>query len=115
MLEFGIAHKPIRKGNEWHLIGRCVTDIHVGDRFANFVPVRFVSSSDFGNTNFVRDEAVPIDLTIVQIVAYGKNFETWSAGLTAALVLRGDGENLGNSGSLCDLEKVQCACSPSYL
>jgi hypothetical protein len=106
MVEFGIAHKPIRKGDKWHLIGRCVTDIHVGDRFTKFVPIRLVGEAGPENTNFIRDEAIPIDLTIVQITAYRKTFDTWSAGLTAALVLLGDGENLGESGSLCGFEKI---------
>jgi hypothetical protein len=37
MVEFGIADKPSKKCSEWHLIGRCGTDIHVGDRFTKFM------------------------------------------------------------------------------
>jgi len=101
MAEFGIAHEPTKKGNEWHIVGRCVTDIHVGDRFTKFVPIRRVGEPGSENMNFVRDDAVPIDLTIVQITAYRKTFDVLSAGMTAGLVLRGDGDNLAISGSLC--------------
>ena len=68
MLEFGIAHAPRMIGNEWHIIGRCVTNIHVGARFTKFVPLEkgsiteVVSAQDSGNT-------IPIDLTIVHILA----------------------------------------------
>lgn len=101
MSEFGIAHEAIKKGDEWHIVGRCVTDIHVGDQFTKFVPIHLVGEPGPENMNFVRDEPVPIDLTIVQITAYRNTFDVLSAGMTAALVLRGDGDNLTTSGSLC--------------
>jgi hypothetical protein len=100
MVEFGIAHEPLKVGEEWQVIGRCVTDIHVGSRFTKFVPHHKRGGGEAGS-EYVCDDAVPVDLTIVRILAYGKELETWSAGLTAKLVLLGSGDNLGAFGSLC--------------
>lgn len=100
MMEFGIAEAPVYKNEQWHLVGRCVTDIHVGGRFTKFVPHRRIGVPSIENMNFVTDEALPIDLTILEIHAYGKNLKEWSAGLTALLVLVGDGENLQSNGHL---------------
>lgn len=100
MIEFGVAHEPLRIGEEWHVIGRCVTDIDVGGRFTKFVPRHKRPEGEAGS-EYVCDDAMPIDLTIVRILAYGKELESWSAGLSAKLVLRGSGDNLGAFGSLC--------------
>jgi hypothetical protein len=101
MIGFGIAHQPIKKCNEWHLIGRCVTDIRVGDRFTQFIPSHLVGKPGYENTNFVRDDPVSIDLKIIQITAYKKSIDFCGAGMTAALILTGDGESLGDFGELC--------------
>jgi len=101
MIEFGIAHEPLKSDDEWHVIGRCVTDIHIGQRFTKFVPHRRVGDSAETGPEFVSDGEMPVDLTIVRILAYGKELESWSAGLTAKLVLRGSWDNLGTFGSLC--------------
>jgi hypothetical protein len=103
MVEFGIAHEATKCGDDWYVIGRCVTDIRVGDRFAKFVPHLKVGGPELDTIKFLTldDAALPIDLTITKIEAYGKVFDQWSAGMTAGITLRGDGENLGVFGSLC--------------
>lgn len=99
MAEFGIAEEPIRKNGDWYLAGRCVTDIHVGDRFTKFVPTR-VEVCPNGERIYHRGEPVGIDLTVVQMTAYRKILEVIPMGMTAGILFRGDGENLQSFGSL---------------
>ena len=101
VIEFGIADAPKKIGDEWHIIGRCVTDISVGDKFAKFIPYRKVPKETKEAVDYIRDAELPVDLTITRISAYGKELESWSAGLTAELVLSGNGDNLNPFGSLC--------------
>ncbi len=100
MVEFGIADDPEHIGDEWHVIGRCVTDIKIGDKFTEFVPHRKIEGEPGLGVQYVTDPAVPLNLTITRILAYGKELEEWSAGLTAKLVLIGSGDNLASNGSL---------------
>ena len=103
MIEFGITSEAIKKKDDWYVIGRCVTDIRIGDRFTEFVPHRKVDSQGVESMKFLHEaeSALPIDLIIVEIEAYGKILDHWSSGMTAGLTLRGDGVNLGTFGSLC--------------
>ena len=99
-VEFGIAEAPVKRDGGWFIVGRCVTDISVGDRFIAFVPHRKIGGSGVINAKFVCDDPLPIDLTTVKIMAYGKEFSEWSAGMTAGLFVLGEGDNLGDFGSL---------------
>lgn len=101
MIEFGIAHEPTKRDGEWHLIGRCVTDIRVGDRFTKFIPHRLVGKPSSENMNFVCEDEVPLDLAIVRILAYGRDFGVLSAGMTAEVVVVGEADCSMSFGSLC--------------
>jgi len=101
MIEFGIAEKPLQRAGEWYVVGRCVTDIHVGERFTSFVPRRRVHEGASLPPTHDCDVALEVDLTIVEIESYGKRMEFLCTGMTGKLVLRGTGENLGAFGSLC--------------
>jgi hypothetical protein len=103
---FGFTEDPIKRGNDWHLTGRCASVVHVGNRFTKFVPTHLAGMLGSEKSGYASDEAVPVDLTIVQIKPYQRVFDTLLAGMTVKLVLSGNGERLGNSGSLCGLGKV---------
>jgi len=82
MAEFGIDEEPICKNGHWYLVGRCVTDICVGTRFLKFIPHR-VEVHPNGDRTYYQEEALPIDLTILEIHRYGRILQEWDAGLTA--------------------------------
>lgn len=99
MAAFGIAEEPIHSNGQWHLAGRCVTDIKVGMRFVIFFPSKF---PDLANKDLIYSHSDPltIDLTILEIRCYGRTFQKWDAGHTALVVLSGDGKNLQAFGTL---------------
>jgi hypothetical protein len=102
MVEFGIAHKPLRSAAEWHVMGRCVTDICVGARFTSFIPYHRVENERDVESQYKRGVPLSVDLTVMEIQSYGRIWAILSAGMTGKLVLRGEGTNLGTFGSLCE-------------
>jgi hypothetical protein len=101
MIEFGIADQPILRGGEWFIIGRCVTDISVGETFKTFVPILAIKHDPSSRVKYSRLSALPVNLTIVRLIAYRRELSTLSAGMTAEIVARGDGSNMSKIGSLC--------------
>jgi hypothetical protein len=62
MIEFGISDPAAAQEGQIFVIGRCVTDIKVGDRFTTFIPHRNIGGDNIADMKFVCDDAVSIDL-----------------------------------------------------
>ena len=84
-MHFGIAHAPEFKNNKWHVIGRCVNNVHLGKQFTKIVPRAQIGGK------ITHMSSIAATLTVEKIIAYGHELQTLDSGLTALLILSGDG------------------------
>ena len=98
MASFSVAEHPVEVNGRWEVVGRCSTDIAVGDVFTKST-TWFLSHDDPDGEKRVysHHEPVPIFLKIEEIIAYGKSWTEWSKGMSAKLILSGDGKTLEKS------------------
>lgn len=88
IIEFSVVLQPEKFGDRWLLKGRCLTDLVVHGRFLELV--RF----DFPKGLPIQGDSWAVNLKIETISAYQHEFEKINAGMTAAVAVSGEGENL---------------------
>jgi hypothetical protein len=100
-MQFGIAHTPEQKNNRWHIVGRCVSNVYLGERFTEIIPHVEIDG------RIKQMPPIAADLTVEKIIAYGREFQVLDAGLTALIVLSGDGSRITN---YCTLKGAPSEC-----
>ncbi|GKX53152.1 hypothetical protein [Budvicia aquatica] len=93
-MKFVIEGMPEYKMNLWHVIGRCGSDIQINNTFTCIVPYKATVTEN--DVLVTYGEKISICLKIEKIFAYGRELDEWSKGMTALLVLSGDGNKLDN-------------------
>jgi hypothetical protein len=95
IVEFGVELPPEFKDGKWHVAGRCYTDIPAGCLFTLVVQKEFYKKDK--NDSFLTTLEIgqaPVHLVLDEAHAYRRRFKWLSKGLTALLILSGDGANL---------------------
>ncbi|MGV1761850.1 hypothetical protein ACQZ6F_31800 [Rhizobium sp. A22-96] len=93
MIEFSVVLEPENAGSKWLLKGRCITDLVLNGRFTELIRFDFPVNGTAENSP-IEGEVWALDLTIEKISAYEREFDKINAGMTAAVIVSGEGGRL---------------------
>ena len=81
-------------------MGRCAGSVYLGERFTGIIPhVKL-------HGEVAQMPPITTNLVVEKIVAYGHELQTLDSGLTALLVLSGDGSNITDYCTLIGKRKM---------
>jgi hypothetical protein len=94
IFEFGVDLSPEFKSDKWHIAGRCYTDIYTKSVFTLIVQKEYKKTNADHFVKSIEKGRFHTHLLIEEIYAYRKRFNWISKGMTALLVVSGDGSAL---------------------